>query len=329
MNSRERFLETMQFGQPDRVPYFEEGIRKEVLQAWHKQGLKRDADLSTRFETDVREEIVLDVDPHPYPKVWPACMADLKAYARRFNPAETRRLPQHWKARVSGWKDRSHVLMLRVHDGFFLSMGVEGWRRFHELMVQIHNSPDVIAGMMQIQGECAAILAERLLQEVTVDAAVFSEPIGDNHGPLISPRMYAGLVLASYKPLLEVLHRHNVNVIILRTYANCRLLIPVLLEHGIDCLWACEVNTEAMDYRSLRAEFGPHLRLIGGIDLDVLRKDRASIQAEVEAKVPPLVAHGGYVPLADGRVRADIPFGNYVYYRELLEKVTRPEIRPT
>jgi hypothetical protein len=97
--------------------------------------------------------------------------------------------------------------------------------------------------------------------------------------------------------------------------------VPVLLDHGIDCLWACEVNTEAMDYRSLRQEFGQSLKLIGGIDLDVLRKDKASIRAEVESKVPPLVAQGGYVPLADGRVREDIPFENYLYYRQLLEKV--------
>ncbi len=39
MNSRRRFLETMQYGTPDRVPYFEEGIRDEVLKVWHSQGL--------------------------------------------------------------------------------------------------------------------------------------------------------------------------------------------------------------------------------------------------------------------------------------------------
>ncbi len=38
MNSRQRFLETMQFGKPDRVPYFEEGIRKDVLKAWRTTG---------------------------------------------------------------------------------------------------------------------------------------------------------------------------------------------------------------------------------------------------------------------------------------------------
>jgi uroporphyrinogen decarboxylase len=135
--------------------------------------------------------------------------------------------------------------------------------------------------------------------------------------------MYADLVLTSYLPILDVLRRHSVDIPILRTYANARLLIPVLMEHGIDCLWACEVNAEAMDYRALRQEFGTRLRLIGGIDLDVLREGKEAIRREVEQKVPPLLEQGGYVPLADGRVREDIPFENYVYYRQLLEKVTR------
>ena len=321
MNSRQRFLETMLSGKPDRVPYFEEGIRKDVMQAWRGQGLTTEADLNAMFQTDEREEIYLDVDPHPYPSQWPARPDELKGYARRFNPGDRSRYPERWKKRLSEWKERSYVLMLRVHIGFFESMGVNGWKRFRELMVQLHNSPGLIKAMLQVQGECVAEVAGRVLEQVEIDAAVFSEPIGDNNGPLISPKMYAELVMPGYKPILDVLAQHGVKVILLRTYANCRRLIPVLLENGIDCLWACEVNNEAMDYRSLRSEFGRDLRLIGGIDLDVLRKDKESIRKEVEEKVPPLVAQGGYVPLADGRVRADIPFENYVYYRQILEKV--------
>ena len=320
MNSRQRFLETMRFGKPDRAPYFEEGIRKEVLKAWRKQGLAAEADLAKMFQTDEREEIALDVDPHPYPTKWPSRREELPAFGRRFDPDEQRRLPDHWKSRLPGWKQRSHVLMLRVHIGFFESMGVNGWQRFHELMVLIHNDPGLVGAMMQIQGEFVTALTERTLQDVEIDAAIFSEPIGDNHGPLISPKMYAELVLSSYRPILEVLKRHSVQVVILRTYANCRLLVPVLMDNGIDCLWACEVKPEAMDYRSLRKEFGRGLRLIGGIDLDVLREGKEAIRGEVEEKVPPLVEQGGYVPLADGRVRQDIPFENYVYYRQLLEK---------
>jgi hypothetical protein len=213
--------------------------------------------------------------------------------------------------------------MMRVHIGFFETLGVDGWQRFHELMLLIHHDPGFVREMMHIHGEFVASLTERLLQQVNIDAAVFSEPIGDNHGPLISPKMYEDFVLSGYKPILDVMRNHGVDIIILRTYANARLLIPILMEHGLDCLWACEVNNDAMDYRSLRKEFGNGLRLIGGIDLDALREGMGTIRREVEEKVPPLLEQGGYVPLADGRVRADIPYENYIYYRQLLEKVTQ------
>lgn len=322
MNSRERFLETMRYGHPDRVPYFEEGIRKDVLRTWRKQGLASDVDLQKLFPTDGREEIDLDLEPHPWPVQWPSTLADLQAYVGSLNPFDRSRLPKNWKKQVSLWKQHQQVLMMRVQIGFFETMGVDGWQRFHDLMVLIHYDPGFVREMMRINGEFVAALVARLLQEVEIDAAVFSEPIGDNNGPLISPKMYADLVLSSYQPIVDVLHRHSVDIIILRTYANARLLIPELMEHGLDCLWACEVNTEAMDYRSLRKEFGRGLRLIGGVDLDALREGKEAIRREIEENVPPLLAQGGYVPLADGRVRADIPFENYLFYRQLLEKVT-------
>ena len=39
MNNRERFFETLHYGNPDRVPYFEEGIREDVIAAWKEQGM--------------------------------------------------------------------------------------------------------------------------------------------------------------------------------------------------------------------------------------------------------------------------------------------------
>ena len=63
MTSRERFRETMSYGAPDRVPYFEEGIRKDVLRAWRAQGLAGDADLATMFPCDYRERMEVDLEP--------------------------------------------------------------------------------------------------------------------------------------------------------------------------------------------------------------------------------------------------------------------------
>ena len=312
----------MRYGKPDRVPYFEEGIRREVIRKWRKQGLPKDADIAQMFPSDLREVIELDLEPRPKYSKWPTSRSDLKELSQRLLPYGGGRLPRGWAKRVRNWKNRGHVLMLRLHRGFFLSMGVHDWRRFSELMDLLVDDPDFVREAMAIQGEFAAGLAQRVLQDVTVDAVLFSEPIGGNYGPLISPPMYEDMVLRSYEPVLRVLAEHGVENIIFVTYANARVLVPSILKWGFNCLWACEVNVEAMDYRHLRREFGHDLRLIGGIDLDTLRRDKVAIRREVEEKVPSLVADGGYVPLADGRVRADVPYENYLYYRQLLQKIT-------
>ena len=44
MNARERYLETLLFGQPDRVPLNPGGGRRSTLAAWHSQGLPADVD---------------------------------------------------------------------------------------------------------------------------------------------------------------------------------------------------------------------------------------------------------------------------------------------
>jgi uroporphyrinogen decarboxylase len=322
MSGRKRFRETMNYGSPDRVPYFEEGIRKEVLMAWRQQGLSRNSELSRMFATDRRERMQVDLEPRPDLKRWPSTMADVKNFQRHLDPCDKQRLPKKWAKCVRDWQTRDHVLMLYVHRGFFLTMGVHNWRRFRETMYLLVDTPEFVRRILAIQGEFSARLTERILNEVEIDAAVFSEPIGGNEGPLISPKMYEEYVLKSYEPVLDVLRRHGVDTIIFQTYANARILIPSILRWGFNCLWGCEVYIEAMDYRNIRREFGRDLRLIGGIDLDALRQGKEAIRREIETKVPPLLADGGYVPLADGRVREDVPFENYVYYRELLQKIT-------
>lgn len=321
-NSRRLFRDTMGYGKPERVLYFEEGIREDVLDSWRFQGLPPDADLSKMFHTDLREEIRPDLRPLPGPKTWPTSQKDLNVFRRSLDPNDPRRLPADWAEQVRRMEKRDSVRMLRVHQGFFQAMGVNDWGRFNELIYLLSDDPNLVRQAMEIQSEFAASISARVLSDIEIDAAIITEPIGGNHGPLISPVMYEEFVLASYEPVLDVLKQYNVEVIIIRTYANIRSLIPSLLKWGINCLWACEVNIQAMDYLDLRRAYGRELRLIGGIDLDLLQADKEVIQREIERTVPPLISHGGYVPLADGRVRKNVTFENYTFYRHTLEKAT-------
>jgi len=323
MDSRERFRQTMGYGRPDRVPYLYEGMEEDVIQEWRKQGLRTNADLYEMFHFDPREEIEPDLEPHLRFKKWPTSLSELHRLRGALDPNGRGRLPGRWSTLVHKWRTRDYPLFLRVHRGFFLSMGVEGWKRFAEVIVLPLKDPEFVREAMRVQGEFSARIAERVLQETEIDAAVFTEPIAENRGPLISPKMYEDFVLKSYEPILAVLRRYRVETIILLTFANIRPLIPAILKWGFNCLWACEAPRKDMDYRDVRREFGRDLRLIGGIDVDVLRLNKESIKREVYEKVPPLLADGGFIPLADGRVRKDIPLENYLYYRRLFEEVTQ------
>jgi hypothetical protein len=94
-----------------------------------------------------------------------------------------------------------------------------------------------------------------------------------------------------------------------------------VLDAGINTLWIGNTGPAGLDYVALRREYGRDLRLIGGIDVRVLEADPATVEAEVMRVVPPILEQGGYVPMADGRVREYVPYGNYQVYRGLIRRL--------
>jgi hypothetical protein len=322
MNGRERFLNILSFKISDRPPLFEDGIREDVLRQWRKQGMRKQDRLESLFTFDYREEIEPNLDPLPTPTRWPKSMDGLNKIRNRLNASDSKRLPDEWGDKVFEWKNRDYPVILRIHRGYFLTMGVHGWHRFIDAIQLLVDDPYLVEAWMDMYSQFACQLADRILSEVEVDAALFSEPIGGNHGPLISPSMYSSLVLKSYLPIIDVLKSYGVDKIIYRTYANTRAFLSPVVKAGFNCLWACECDPLAMNYREIRQEFGKDLCLIGGIDSDLLRQSKQDIYRAVIDVVPPLLAEGGYIPLADGRVREDVPYQNYVYYRNLLEATT-------
>jgi len=321
MNNRQRFHQTMNFSSSDRILYFEEGIREGVVKQWYKQGLSKNQNLSDIFPTDRFIEIQLNIDPLPEIIKWPTTFKELDLLGDRLDPNNSARFPSKWQNIVNDTRNNDKVIFLRVHRGFFQSIGIYNWDRFYEVMYMLLENPEIVLQMMSIYGNFLAKFFDKLLNELKVDAAIFSEPICGNEGPLISPEMYEKFALMSYRPMLDVLNKHAIRTKIIRTYANARILLPTLIKNGFNCLWACETNNKAMDYRELRREFGNELSLIGGIDLDALRKGKDAIKLEINEKVPQLIAEGGYIPLADGRIREDILYENYAYYRTLLKEV--------
>lgn len=322
MTPRERFHQTMQHGQPDRIPSWDEGLRDEVLERWRGEGLRPDADLAAMFGYDRRERLELSYSPRPGLARLPRTRQELDAVLDRFNADDPTRLPADWAARVERWRTRDHLLELPVHSGLLLTLGVHDWASLEPVLYLLADDPDLARRIMDAHAQLTATMLDRVLSEVEVDFASFSEPISGNNGPVISPATYRQIALESYRPILDTLRRHGVQTLVFITYANARRLLDDVLAAGFNCLWAIETEPQQMDYRTLRQRYGKSLRLIGGIDLDCLMLDDAAIEREIMTKVPPLLNQGGYIPLADGRVRPTVPFARYQHYRRLLARIT-------
>ena len=101
---------------------------------------------------------------------------------------------------------------------------------------------------------------------------------------------------------------------------NVNELIPLWLEIGVNGVLPLEVAA-GIDPVALRKKYGQDLLMMGSIDKRVLAKDKKAIEKEVFSKVPFLIEQGGYVPMVDHTVPPDVPFENFLYYRELIKKI--------
>jgi len=320
VNSRERFLAVVQGDHPDHPPLFQEGIREEVLFTWRTQGLPGGIDLGDLFYYDPFEQLDPDIYPTPEITDWSTPQRLLPLLRQSLDPDDPRRLPDDWGELVKGWRGRQHPLFLRIHQGLFLSLGIDDWRSFAPALLRMVDQPDFVRQILAIQADFAARLAKKILRQVDLDGVIFSEPIAGNHGALISAEMYRDFVLGSYAPIFEVLRHYQVPAIIWRSYANPVNLLPEVLKYPFNTLWLCETPPGALTPAQVRQIVGSKLTLIGGIDSDVLRQDTGSIQRAV-ASVQPFVAEGRFIPLADGRVREDVPYPNYAFYRQELNRI--------
>jgi uroporphyrinogen decarboxylase len=70
-----------------------------------------------------------------------------------------------------------------------------------------------------------------------------------------------------------------------------------------------------MDVVRVRKAY-PQLLIQGGIDKTKIAAGAAAIDLKLEAKLPTMLALGGYVPFCDHFVPPDVSWDSFVYYRQ-------------
>jgi uroporphyrinogen decarboxylase len=329
MNTRHRFLETLHYGHPDRFPYFDYTIRDDVLAEWRKQGLAPGADVRQQFHLERWERVgphghvELELRPLPAYDGRLQSRSDWTRLRRCYDPDIPRRYPADWAERVARWRERDHPLGLVVWRGFFLPLQVGDWDTLLDLLYRLHDDPVLVEEMMAWIAAFNMTVLERAMAEVEWDFALFEEVIASNHAPVISPAHYRRFCLPHLRRIADRVRAAGIDILVADSHGAVEPLIPLWLEAGLNTLWLGDVAAAGLNYRTLRQQYGRDLRLMGGLDLRVMRLGRAAVRREVMDTVPPLLEHGGYIPFLDGRIRKGMPFDSYAYYRRLLQELAQ------
>lgn len=245
---------------------------------------------------------------------------DFQDIKKRFNPHDPRRYPEDWSQQVRKFNEFRSAPLCLVSNGClgFYSLP-RRWMGTENLSLIFYDDPALAHEMMEFIGDFIVESTKKALESVKVDYFNFFEDLAHKTAPLISPSIFREFMLPQYKRVIAFMKSKGLEIIWFDSDGNFEVLIPMLIEAGVSCIWPLEIAA-GMEPQKLRRQYGRDLALSGGIDKREIAKGKKAIEREILSKVPELVADGGYIPTLDHTFPPDIPYENFLYYLEIKEQ---------
>jgi uroporphyrinogen decarboxylase len=143
-----------------------------------------------------------------------------------------------------------------------------------------------------------------------IDIVLFSDDLGGQNGPLISPQMYRDYFKPYHKKLWNRVKELSSAKVMLHSCGGVRELLGDFIEAGLDILNPVQITCMGMDTAELKAEFGEELTFWGGgcDTRDVLPNGTVGqIAKHVKEQVKILNSGGGFVFQQVHNILANIP----------------------
>jgi uroporphyrinogen decarboxylase len=307
-------------------------VRFDMVPPYEEKVLAREGDteviqrangvVSRALVTGVAEGMRASMDE--YLRFPVATREDFHELKKRFRPSSPSRYPAYWeKFQAKGWQQREHVLVLGKNCstlGFYWR--AREWMGTENLSYAWYDEPELMHEMMEFVADFTIETARPVLASgVRPDYVFLNEDMSMKNGPLLSPETYRTFILPHLRRLVVFFKSAGVPWFVVDTDGDCALLIPLLLEAGVDAIWPLE-RAAGMDPLAVRKKFGRSLRLWGGVDKRELAKDAAAIDAHLRT-LQPLVAEGGFIPTVDHLVSPDVSWANFEHYMQRKHQLLR------
>ncbi len=181
------------------------------------------------------------------------------------------------------------------------------------LCIAYYEQPELVHDILQTIAETAHRVLDRVSATVKIDALFVHEDMAGKGGPLAGPRQVLEFIKPYYRRVWDLLQSRGARLFYQDSDGDMNGIIPAMIESGVNFMYPME-PAAGMDIVAVRRKYGKLLAVMGGIDKHVIRRSRAEITAELEYKIPPMVATGGCVLALDHRIPNGTPLDSYKFY---------------
>ncbi|MCK5804006.1 MAG: hypothetical protein KAI66_14310 [Lentisphaeria bacterium] len=241
---------------------------------------------------------------------------DFPAVKKRLIAGAAERYPADLEERYAGWASARDIPLVLgrncAANGFYWR--AREWMGTEALSFAWYDYPDLMHEMMEFFADFIIETSRPVLEKVQIDYFCLNEDMSMKSGPLLSPDTYRTFIFPHMKRLVDFFRSHGTRHFAVDTDGDPTVLIPLLLDAGVDVIWPIERASDVSP-QQWRQQFGKDLRLWGGVDKRVLVKGPEAIRAHLREFIP-LIEEGGFIPTIDHTAPPDVSWDNFRFYMD-------------
>ncbi len=190
---------------------------------------------------------------------------------------------------------------------------------FEGICYACYDYPEMVEDMVEMQCQMTEHFLDQVLDHFDFDFAAGWEDICYKQGPIVSVPFFRDVVVPRYKRIGQRLKAHGIDIWHTDCDGDVRPILPYFLEAGLNSMFPFEVNCSGHPSEVLD-EYGPELRIFGGVDKLALGAGKDAIKKYLES-IAPYVERGGFIPFCDHRCPPNVDPMDYIYYLDLKEEM--------
>jgi hypothetical protein len=246
----------------------------------------------------------------PLPMDWPVRTMDDWLKIKPWYQYSEARFGQDWERVAREHLAAGRVVSVSIPGGFDEPRQLLGEER---LCLAYYDQPELVHDILDTIGATAFKVLDRVSSTVQVDLLSVHEDMAGKSGPLAGPRQVTAFIKPYYRRIWDMLAERGVRLFDQDSDGDMNAVIPAFMEAGVNLMHPMEPAAN-MDIVKTRELYGNNLAFYGGIDKHVLRRGQEEIVAELEYKIPPMVASGGCMLALDHRIPNGTPLEAYRFY---------------